>query len=123
MWAASDHAEGVEISAGVSWDPRGSGQVPGTGFVRTLPAHCAVVLTEVTLGYDTGRARAELDQMLAHAETLTELLAAQTVTHAHLLDAAQGAAVDIGGYYQPDDAKASRAMRPSETLNAIVDGV
>ncbi len=34
--------------------------------------------------------------------------------------AAQGKPVDIGGYYQPDDAKASAAMRPSGTLNAIL---
>ncbi|WHZ17806.1 MAG: isocitrate dehydrogenase [NADP] [Nitrospira sp.] len=35
--------------------------------------------------------------------------------------AAQGKPVDIGGYYHPDDAKASKAMRPSATLNAIID--
>jgi isocitrate dehydrogenase len=28
---------------------------------------------------------------------------------------------DIGGYYQPDPEKTSKAMRPSATLNAIVD--
>ncbi len=37
--------------------------------------------------------------------------------------AAQGAPVDIGGYYQPDDALAAAAMRPSATLNAIIDGI
>lgn len=36
------------------------------------------------------------------------------------LNAAQGAPVDIGGYYQPDDAKAGTAMRPSATLNRIL---
>jgi isocitrate dehydrogenase len=36
---------------------------------------------------------------------------------------AQGKPVDVGGYYHPDDAKASRAMRPSATLNAIVDAI
>ena len=41
---------------------------------------------------------------------------------AELLDA-QGAAVDIGGYYQPDDALATAAMRPSATLNAIIDSI
>ena len=25
--------------------------------------------------------------------------------------------MDIGGYYQPDDAKADKVMRPSQTLN------
>ncbi len=32
----------------------------------------------------------------------------------------QGNPVDIGGYYKPDDEKASKAMRPSETFNAIL---
>lgn len=36
------------------------------------------------------------------------------------LNAAQGAPVDIGGYYQPDPAKTSTAMRPSTTLNTIL---
>jgi isocitrate dehydrogenase len=33
---------------------------------------------------------------------------------------AQGKAVDVGGYYQPDAAKASAALRPSATLNDIL---
>jgi len=37
-----------------------------------------------------------------------------------LLDA-QGAPVDIGGYYHPDEAKTAAAMRPSKTLNALLD--
>ncbi len=37
--------------------------------------------------------------------------------------AAQGAAVDIGGYYLPDDDLAAGAMRPSATLNRIIDAV
>jgi len=36
---------------------------------------------------------------------------------------AQGKPVDVGGYYHPDDAKASKAMRPSQTLNTIVDAI
>jgi isocitrate dehydrogenase len=35
--------------------------------------------------------------------------------------AAQGKPQDVGGYYHPDDAKAFKAMRPSATLNAIID--
>ncbi len=34
--------------------------------------------------------------------------------------AVQGKPVDVGGYYQPDDAKASAALRPSKTLNDIL---
>ena len=33
------------------------------------------------------------------------------------LSDAQGAAVDVGGYFKPDAARASQAMRPSETFN------
>ena len=36
------------------------------------------------------------------------------------LIAAQGKPVDTGGYYKPDDAKTSAAMRPSATLNAAL---
>ncbi len=36
------------------------------------------------------------------------------------LIAAQGKAVDTGGYYLPDTAKTTAAMRPSETLNAAL---
>lgn len=39
-----------------------------------------------------------------------------------LIDA-QGKSQDIGGYYQPVSEKAYAAMRPSATLNAIVDGI
>jgi isocitrate dehydrogenase len=35
--------------------------------------------------------------------------------------AAQGEPVDIGGYYLPDEERAAAAMRPSVTLNAIID--
>src|SRR3989441_1168340 len=36
---------------------------------------------------------------------------------------AQGKRVDMGGYYHPDKDKTTRAMRPSPTLNAIVDAI
>jgi isocitrate dehydrogenase len=37
--------------------------------------------------------------------------------------AVQGSPVDVGGYYQPDLAKANTALRPSATLNGILAGV
>ena len=37
--------------------------------------------------------------------------------------AAQGKPVDTGGYYRPDFKKTSAAMRPSPTLNAIIDAL
>ena len=33
----------------------------------------------------------------------------------------QGKPVDVGGYYLPDDKKAFAVMRPSSTLNKIID--
>ena len=39
------------------------------------------------------------------------------------LKAAQGRPVDIGGYFHPDKARTAAAMRPSATLNAIIDAV
>lgn len=35
----------------------------------------------------------------------------------------EGKAQDIGGYYNPDEAKAEAAMRPSSTLNTIIDSI
>jgi isocitrate dehydrogenase len=37
--------------------------------------------------------------------------------------AAQGKPQDVGGYYHPNDEKASRAMRPSATFNTIIDAI
>lgn len=39
------------------------------------------------------------------------------------LAAVQGKAVDIGGYYRPDVAKASAAMRPSSTFNSALSAL
>ncbi len=39
------------------------------------------------------------------------------------LNAAQGAPVDMGGYYVPDETKTSAAMRPSATFNAALDAL
>ncbi|KGF21002.1 NADP-dependent isocitrate dehydrogenase [Pseudoglutamicibacter albus] len=39
------------------------------------------------------------------------------------LNGAQGVAVELGGYYRPDEKKVSEIMRPSATLNEIIDGL
>jgi isocitrate dehydrogenase len=39
------------------------------------------------------------------------------------LEAVQGPAVDLGGYYNPNDELVSAAMRPSATLNSIIDAI
>ncbi|MFN4999603.1 MAG: NADP-dependent isocitrate dehydrogenase [Akkermansiaceae bacterium] len=48
-----------------------------------------------------------------------KLIANETTIVAELI-AVQGKAIDIGGYYMPDDAKAFAALRPSQTLNGIL---
>jgi isocitrate dehydrogenase len=39
------------------------------------------------------------------------------------LNDAQGQPVDIGGYYHPSEEMTAKAMRPSATLNGIIDGI
>ena len=39
------------------------------------------------------------------------------------LNSVQGPPQDIGGYYKPDVARATKIMRPSATFNAIIDGI
>ena len=54
---------------------------------------------------------------------VAEQLAASEKQIVSELIAVQGKPVDIGGYYQPDDAKASAALRPSKTLNDILAAI
>ncbi|MFN8026373.1 MAG: NADP-dependent isocitrate dehydrogenase [Acidimicrobiia bacterium] len=39
------------------------------------------------------------------------------------LNEVQGAPVDMGGYYKPDDDKVIPAMRPSTTFNSVIDAI
>ena len=63
---------------------------------------------------------AEFKQRFAPIATALEANAGK-ITQELLV--AQGKPVEIGGYYFPDDAKCAAAMRPSITLNAIIDGM
>jgi isocitrate dehydrogenase len=56
------------------------------------------------------------------AKVAQELQQNEAKITAELLGA-QGKPVDMGGYYHPNDEKATKAMRPSQTLNAIVDAI
>ncbi|MEU9099677.1 NADP-dependent isocitrate dehydrogenase [Streptomyces sp. NPDC048361] len=61
------------------------------------------------------------DAQLAEAFTaLAKTLSEQETTIVDELVAVQGSPVDIGGYYQPDAAKATEVMRPSATFNQAV---
>jgi isocitrate dehydrogenase len=54
---------------------------------------------------------------------IAEKLTANEQKIAEELIAVQGKPVDVGGYYFPDDAKASAAMRPSATFNEILSAL
>jgi isocitrate dehydrogenase len=60
---------------------------------------------------------------LALQAAFKPIAAALTLTEANIVSellAVQGHSVDVGGYYLPDDAKASAALRPSATFNRIL---
>jgi isocitrate dehydrogenase len=56
-------------------------------------------------------------ELAADFTALADLLVSSEDTIVAELNGVQGHPVDIGGYYQPDDAKAEQVMRPSKTLN------
>lgn len=56
------------------------------------------------------------------SEIASQLNVNEEIITKELLEA-QGSPVDIGGYYMPDDAKAYKEMRPSKTLNRIIDSL
>ncbi len=65
-------------------------------------------------------AQSKSPALQARFKKLAETLAANEAKINAELIGAQGKPVDIGGYYLPDPAKVSAAMRPSATLNAAL---
>lgn len=59
-------------------------------------------------------------ELAASFEALAKTLGEQEQTIVAELIAVQGSPADIGGYYQPDAAKAERIMRPSATFNQAI---
>lgn len=62
-------------------------------------------------------------ELKARFTPLTGALKANEATIVDELNGVQGPAVDLGGYYRPDWAKAQAAMRPSKTFNAAIAGL
>lgn len=60
-------------------------------------------------------------ELAAAAKPVAEELEAQEETILAELNGVQGSPVDLGGYYAPELEKVTSVMRPSATLNAIVD--
>ncbi len=87
------------------------GEIDNRGSHFYLALYWAQALAQQTLDKTLAERFSKIAKQLAdnEAKISQELLAAQ------------GKPVDIGGYYYPNDEKAAKAMRPSQTLNAIVD--
>jgi len=62
-------------------------------------------------------------ELAARFRPVAEALVANEAKIVEELNGAQGPAQDLGGYYKPDPERASQAMRPSPTLNGIIEDV
>ena len=62
-------------------------------------------------------------ELQAHFTEVAQQLSANKDRIVQELIDAQGQPVDIGGYYHPNVEMTANAMRPSATLNAIVDAI
>lgn len=61
------------------------------------------------------------EQLKSRFENIYKALSANEQNIINDLISVQGKPVDIGGYYMPDDKKATAVMRPSEVFNKIID--
>jgi isocitrate dehydrogenase len=92
---------------------RDAGQIDnrGSGFYLTL--YWAQALAQQTADAPLAR----------RFRPVAEALAANERTILAEIDATQGKAQDLGGYYKPDPKKLEAALRPSATFNRVVAGV
>ena len=79
--------------------------------------YLALYWAQALAAQDTDKALA------AHFAPVAEALATNETKIVAELNDAQGSPQDIGGYYRPDDALVNQAMRPSSTLNGIIDAI
>lgn len=68
-------------------------------------------------------AQSDDSELAARFASVADGLANQEAAILSELIDAQGEAVDIGGYYHPDEALTASAMRPSQTLNATLASI
>ena len=61
--------------------------------------------------------------LAARFSGVADAMAANEATIVSELNAVQGPSMDVGGYYMADEDKASKAMRPSRTLNDVLGGI
>jgi isocitrate dehydrogenase len=67
--------------------------------------------------------QSEDEAMKAQFQGLANSLSENEAKIVDELNAVQGNAMDIGGYFRPDPAKAEEAMRPSPTFNRLLASV
>mmetsp|Transcript_54194 Transcript_54194/g.144488 ORF Transcript_54194/g.144488 Transcript_54194/m.144488 type:complete len:339 (+) Transcript_54194:1262-2278(+) len=78
--------------------------------------YLALYWAEAMAGSENAGVKAEFEPVAAALKENEEKILDELIQ-------CQGSPVDLGGYYKPDAIKAERAMRPSGTLNAIIDGM
>ncbi|MFT4052695.1 MAG: NADP-dependent isocitrate dehydrogenase, partial [Microbacterium sp.] len=92
---------------------RALGTIDNRGSHFYLGLYWAQELAAQTADADLAAVFAPIAQALTEGET-------QIVAE---LVAVQGQPVEIGGYYHPDEALVAQVMRPSTTLNAVIDAL
>jgi isocitrate dehydrogenase len=107
-----DRATGELLDTGKS-PSRKCGELDNRGSQFYLTLYWAQALASQT----------DDQELAARFAPLAERLAADEATIVDELNAVQGQPVDLGGYYLPDSALASAAMRPSTTFNAALDSL
>ncbi|MGA9749679.1 MAG: NADP-dependent isocitrate dehydrogenase, partial [Nocardioides sp.] len=101
-----DKATGTFLNENKS-PSRKAGEIDNRGSHYYVALYWAQELAQQTEDAELAKAFADLASTLADNE--------QAINEE--LIAVQGDAVDIGGYYRPDEAKVTEVMRPSKTLN------
>ena len=89
------------------------GQIDNRGSHFYLAMYWAEALAEQTKDKDLSARFAKVAKQLQDNEAKIN----------EELIGAQGKPQDIGGYYQPEPIKTEKAMRPSATLNSIIDAI
>ncbi len=92
---------------------RKAGELDNRGSHFYLAQYWAVALAEQNENQELKTQFADVAKQLTENE---ETIVSEIM-------ASEGKSTDIGGYYLPDDQLAEKAMRPSTTLNAIIDNL
>lgn len=116
--AAKVLAETLDTATGLFLEnDRSPGRKLGTIDNRGSHFYLALYWAQALATQDSDPSLKAIFTPLANALTENEAIIVSELL------AVQGQAADIGGYYLPDEVKAQAALRPSATLNAILDDV